>query len=95
MKIESEKLLDRKLKEAVKKMGGMPIKLETNYISGLPDRLFLLPGGVMFFAEIKTTGEEPKPLQKSMHKKLKGLGFHVLTIDSSKMIDFVKEVYGK
>jgi hypothetical protein len=86
MLIESEKLLDRKLSAALKKLGGWSIKLLATHVTGLPDRLCLLPNGVLFFAEIKTTGKKPKPVQLSVHKKLRELGFKVVVIDKSEDI---------
>lgn len=86
MKIESEKLLDKKLCAEVKKLGGWAIKIPASHLSGLPDRLCLLPQGRLFFAEIKTTGKKPTRLQLSIHKRLSDLGFRVYTIDSSYVI---------
>ncbi len=87
MKIESEKLLDRKMNATVKKLGGMSIKMASNHITGLPDRQYLLPNGVSFFAEIKTTGKKPTPIQLSIHKRLRALGYRVYVIDNSKFIN--------
>lgn len=90
---ESEKLLERKLREKVKHLGGWSIKLPSVHNWGLPDRICLLPGGLLFFAEIKTTGEKPRPSQLVVHKKLKGLGFEVHVIDSSEQINKILNTY--
>lgn len=88
--IDSEKIIERKLKHAiVVKRGGLCIKLETQFFSGLPDRLCILPKGRLFFAEIKTTGQKPNRLQISIHKMLKGLGFNVYVIDSFTKLDLI------
>ena len=86
MKIESEKLLEAKLKDHIKKLGGWSIKILSMHINGLPDRLCLIPGGGLFFAEIKTTKKKPELIQKVMHRKLKKLGFEVYVIDNSELI---------
>lgn len=86
MKIESEKLLETKLREGVKKLGGVAIKILSIHINGLPDRLCLLPGGRLFFAEIKTTKKKPEKLQALIHRKLRKLGFEVYVIDNSEQI---------
>ncbi len=91
--IESEKLLERKLGEAVKKLGGWSIKLLSNLITGLPDRICLLPGGILFFAEIKTTGKKPTPIQLSVHRRIRELGFKVYVIESSDDIKNIKNYY--
>lgn len=89
--IESEKLLERKLKEAITAKGGLCIKLLSNHFWGLPDRLCLLPGGKMFFAEIKTTNQKRSKIQESVHLRLRQLNFNVYTIDNSL---FIKKLTG-
>tara|TARA_R110000787_G_scaffold97665_4_gene201338 strand:+ start:37617 stop:37925 length:309 start_codon:yes stop_codon:yes gene_type:complete len=84
--IESEKYLDKKLVVEVEKLGGLCIKLVTTHFSGLPDRLCLMPGGKIFFAEIKTTLKKPRKIQIFVHNKLRDRGFTVYVIDTSKQI---------
>lgn len=92
---ESEKLIDRKLGQEVKKIGGLSLKLVTCHMAGLPDRLVLLPGGVVVFVELKTTGDKPRLIQKVIHKKLRKLGFKVLVIDNKEDLNnLIKESYG-
>ena len=80
--IDSEKKVEPALRSNIKKMGGWCIKLESNFISGLPDRLCLLPGGILFFVETKTTGKKPSKIQSWVHRKLSDLGFKIYVIDS-------------
>lgn len=84
--MESEKTLERKLNSEIKKLGGWSVKLLPHLTTGLPDRLCLLPKGVLFFAEIKTTNKRPTAVQELIHKKLKRLGFEVRVIDTSQKI---------
>ena len=84
--MESEKLLERKFNRTIKSAGGWALKLLPGIISGLPDRIALLPGGVVVFAEIKTTGEKPRKIQTYVHKKIRNLGFKVYVIDTTKDI---------
>lgn len=86
MKIEGEKYLEKKLKDEIKKIGGWSLKLLATHITGLPDRLCLLPQGRLFFAEIKTTKKNPSPIQRLIHRKLRKLGFKVFVIDTSEQI---------
>jgi len=81
--IESEKLLERKLRQKIDQLGGWSIKLLSSHITGLPDRLCLLPGGRVIFVEVKTTRKKPKKIQLKVHEKLRGLGFQVEIIDTS------------
>ncbi len=77
----NEKKIEKKLRIEVEKLGGLAIKLQSQYFTGLPDRLILIPGGVIRFAEIKTTGENLRPRQKVVHALLRRLGFIVEVID--------------
>ena len=80
--MDSEKVIEKRLNAEVKSLDGWSLKLLCQFVTGLPDRLVLLPGGVIFFAEIKSTGEKPTAIQKLVHEKLRKLGFRVEVIDS-------------
>lgn len=90
---ETEKLIERKLVDRVKEMGGWPIKLLPFTVSGLPDRLCLFSGGRILFAELKGPGLKPTPLQLAVHAKLKRLGFRVEVIDSIKLLNTILKDY--
>lgn len=92
---ESEKVLEKKLAERVKAVGGWAIKLVPQFITGLPDRLCLFPGGKVAFAEIKTTGEKPRKIQNMVMKKLIRLGFDVRVIDRSEEIEKLIKDYAE
>lgn len=93
MKIESEKLIEQKLTRLVKLNGGLSIKLLCDNFSGLPDRLVLMPQGKISFVELKTTGKKPRPIQLSIHAKLRKLGFNIETIDTTqKVLDFIDRI---
>ena len=80
-KMKEEKKLEKELAKRVDGAGGWCIKLLSTYIKGLPDRMCLMPKGRIAFAEIKTKGRKPKPMQSYVHKRLKGLGFQCEVID--------------
>lgn len=80
--IESEKAVERRLVELVKLNGGICIKLLCDQLIGLPDRMCLFPGHKIAFVEVKTTGQKPRKIQITMHKKLRALGFRVEIIDT-------------
>ena len=84
---ESEKTLEAKLRREVEKRGGMAIKLLSQLHRGLPDRTVLLPGGLQYFVELKTTGEKPTRLQVHCHQQLRSLGFEVYIVDSTVAIE--------
>lgn len=93
--IESEKQLERSLKNTVENvMGGLCLKLLSQHMTGLPDRLCLIPGGKAFFVEVKTTGKKPRKVQEFVHGKLRSLGFRVYVLDSSPVLHTILTDYG-
>lgn len=86
VKIESEKLLDRKLAKRVKALGGMYIKCSAMHNRAMPDRICIF-NGLCIFVELKTTGKRPTAAQKNLHKKLRALRLYTEVIDSSEKID--------
>lgn len=91
--IESEKTLERLLKSMVaSELKGECLKMLSTHVTGLPDRICLIPGGKVFFAEIKTTDKKPKKIQLWMHRKIRDLGFRVEVIETSEQIrNIIKE----
>lgn len=89
----NEKLIEKKLREEVKSLGGIALKLYSAYHTGLPDRLILMPGGRASFAEIKTTGKKPTMLQEKAIAELRALGFEAEVIDSQEALNnFLEEI---
>ena len=91
-----EKEIEKKLREAVKKRGGIAPKWVSPGMAGVPDRLILLPKSKIAFAETKAPGEKPRQLQVSRHRLLRRLGFKVYVIDRKEAIEEVlDEIEGK
>jgi len=90
---EDEKSLDRAMRERVKGMKGLYIKLLTDLMRGLPDRLMLLPGGYLAFIEVKGKGKKPTPIQISVMNKLSKLGFRTYVLDSRCKLDLIIRDY--
>lgn len=82
-----EREVERALIRAVRKAGGMCLKFVSPGWAGAPDRLCLLPGGRMFFAEVKRPGGKPRPLQQKRHDELRKLGYEVKVTDSKEECD--------
>lgn len=91
MKTVSEKLLEKKLREAVTNAGGLAVKLVAVSFTGLPDRLVLLPGARICFVEVKSTGKGLKPRQKIIIPMLEKLGFKVWIVDSEETLKEFKK----
>lgn len=81
-----EKVLEQKLVKEVKNAGGLAPKFVSPGFDGMPDRLVLLPLGVMGFVEVKAPGEKPRPLQLARHRLLQRLGFQVYVLDDESQI---------
>lgn len=89
----NEKLIERKLREGVKALGGLALKFSSPYHRGIPDRIVLMPGGQTFFVELKTTGKKPTELQKKALTELRSLGFKADVIDSQESLNnFLEEI---
>lgn len=90
-----EKIIEQKLVQAVKAVHGMAPKFVSPGLDGVPDRIILLPGGRMAFAEIKAPGEKMRPLQVRRKRQLEKLGFSVYCVDSIEQIEeILKEIGG-
>ena len=76
-----ENQIEAKLKQMVEKQGGIAPKFVSPGLSGMPDRLVLLPGGHIAFVEVKAPGKAPRPLQEARHRMLLKLGFKVYVLD--------------
>lgn len=81
-----EKQIEQKLTRMVKQAGGIAVKFVSPSFAGMPDRLLLLPDGIIVFVELKAPGKKPRPLQLSRHKLLRALGFQVYVIDATDQI---------
>ena len=88
-----EKDIETKLRNRVKVLGGRAYKFVSPGNSGVPDRLVVLPGGKIGFAELKRPGKKPRKLQERQMAFLQKLGFIVKTVDSEEGIEiFIQEV---
>ena len=89
-----EKEVERYLREQVKKkLGGMALKFVSPGLSGVPDRVVLLPGGKVIFVETKAPGKKLRKLQEYVCGMIADLGFEVRMIDTKPKVDaFILEM---
>lgn len=79
--------IERKMADPIRKLGGVCWKFETPGYTGVPDRIILLPGGVVRFVEFKQPGKRERPRQRIVQALLRGMGFTVYsTVDSVEKI---------
>lgn len=81
-----EKVIEDKIKKAVKEKGGLCLKFVSPGFDGVPDRIIIMPGGIMAFAELKAPGKKLRPLQERRKRQLESLGFSVFCIDNPESI---------
>lgn len=82
----SEKKIEARLKVGIEKVGGMCLKFPATFFAGIPDRLIILPGGLVFFVEVKGEGLKLRPRQLFVAKKIEALGIRVYVANSEAMV---------
>ncbi|MDO5397045.1 MAG: VRR-NUC domain-containing protein [bacterium] len=88
-----EKDIEQYLVKRVKERGGRAYKFVSPGNSGVPDRIVVMPNGVIVFVELKATGEKTRPLQNAQIAKLRKLGQKVQVLDTKDGVDrFLEEV---
>lgn len=88
-----EKEIEKYFKDQIKKQGGRTYKFVSPGNSGVPDRIVFLPGGRLFFIEIKRENEKPRALQKSQIRKLRALGQDVRVLAGIDQVEeFLSEI---
>ena len=89
--LESE--IEQYLVALVNTSGGLCVKLVASGKRGWPDRIVLLPGGRVWFVELKRPGEKPRGQQLLRHAELAALGFPVVVLDTKEKVkDFVEQI---
>jgi hypothetical protein len=81
-----EREIEEKLKKAVENEGGICWKFVSPGVSGVPDRLIMMPKGRFAFVELKAPGKEMRPLQVKRKRQLESLGFRVYCVDRIEQI---------
>ncbi len=82
----NEREIEKALVDKVKSLGGLCLKFTSTSMTGIPDRIILLPKGKIGFIEVKRPGESPRPIQRKRIRQLQDLGFKVYVIDNKEMI---------
>lgn len=87
----SEQKIEEQLVKAVRGQNGLCLKINSTSMTGLPDRLLLLPGGKLAFVEVKRPGGKPRPIQVKRMNDLKQLGFYCYVLDRLEDIQSIIE----
>lgn len=82
-----EKHIEAYLVKRVKAMGGIAYKFTSPGHRGVADRIVCLPGGVVWFIELKAPGGRLSPLQKVFADDMKRLGQKYACLWSREQVD--------
>ena len=87
-----ERDVERYLRERVKKLGGRAYKFVSPGNNGVPDRIVMLPGGQLFFVELKAPGKKTTALQDAQIDRIARLGQDIFVVDSKEKVDNILAV---
>lgn len=77
-----EKNIEAKVCGYARECGLLAYKFTSPAHSAVPDRLFILPSGRMFFCEFKREKQKPTPAQEREHLRLRQHKVSVYVIDN-------------
>ena len=90
-----ERDIERRLAMETLRRGGVALKFVSPGCAGVPDRIVMMPGGKMGFAELKAPHQKPRPLQERRIRQMRAMGFKVFVIDGieqiSRALDEIEE----
>lgn len=87
-----EKDIEKYLREQVKKLSGVAYKFISPGHNGVPDRMVVLPGGIIVFVELKAPGKQSTAEQRLKQQELAKLGCTVFSdIDTVEKVNQVIE----
>lgn len=90
-----ESTLEKLFVKEVKNHGGLALKFVSPGMTGVPDRIVLLPHGVIAFIELKAPGKKMRPIQIKRKGQLESLGFKVYCIDNKEQIGGILDAIEK
>lgn len=75
-----ESTIEATLVKGVRALGGIAYKFVSPGTAGVPDRIVVLPGGRVIFAELKTDTGRLSPGQRVQLDKLRALGAEAVVV---------------
>lgn len=79
-----ERDIEKWLRDKIQQLGGIATKFTSPGNDGVPDRIAILPGGQVWFIELKKDGEVPTKIQEWQIERLRKLGCNVAVIAGMK-----------
>lgn len=77
-----EKQIEAKVCDYAKERGLLVYKFTSPARAAVPDRMFVLPSGTIFFCEFKRGGQKPTGPQEREHHRLRGHKVSVFVVDN-------------
>lgn len=88
-----ERDIEKWLRRQVESLGGLAFKFSSPGNDGVPDRQVILPGGIIYFIELKTDRGRLTPIQVWQQDRLDALGCQVRTIRGmDEAAEFIEEI---
>ena len=88
-----ESALEKKLREGIDRLGGLCYKFVSPGNDGVPDRIVVMPGGRIYFVELKTRQGRVNTLQRLQHARLCSCGADVRILKGrAEMLKFLEEL---
>lgn len=88
-----EKDIEAWLNKKVKELGGLSFKFVSPSNPGVPDRIYIFPGGRVYFAELKTEIGWMSNIQKWQRQRLQDMGCRFYLIKGMEQARaFIKEM---
>lgn len=82
-----ESVVEKHLATQVRRLGGLCWKFVSPNLAGVPDRIVVMPGGRVYFVELKAPGKLPRPNQLRRARELHQRGVQALMLDSTTAVD--------
>ena len=80
--------VESRLVARVRSLGGLCVKFIPDAMTGMPDRLVMLPGGLVYWVETKRpVGGKLSAVQRHRHRQLRALGQQVYVCWSAEDVD--------
>ena len=94
--MQLERDVESYLGKSVRRLGGRCVKFIPDEENGMPDRIVMLPGGVLIWVELKNgETEQARRLQNLQHKRLRDLGQRVEVVHTKAAVDELMREYMK
>ena len=88
-----EKNIEAHLVKSVRRIGGIAYKFVSPAHRGVADRVVVLPGGAVWFVELKAEGGRLSPLQQVFQSEMARLGQNYACLWSKDHVDeWIKDV---